>query len=341
MFRSLMQRAAKWAQPVGRCRPPRRSPPLRLEELEARDQPSTTGGLMADSVPAGAAPIVTVKDASNGAIVFTLQPYATAFTGGVNVAVGNGLIVTAPGRGGGPDVKVFDSSGNLVRSIMPYNPAFTGGVNVAIGDLGGDGVPDIITAPGAGGGADIKIINGNTGALERSFFAYDPAFTGGASVAAGDVNADGSDDVITGAGQGGGPTVRVFDGRSGGMLANFAAFDPFFTGGVSVAAQDITLDGRADIIVGTGPLVPTQVGVFDGKDVSHVLSRFFPFGATDTNGAAVAAGTTTSAGQGTIRVGHTVVPVTVTNDHAALAQALVDAVFTYNPQFGNFSESGA
>ncbi|MBI2469163.1 MAG: hypothetical protein HYV62_15325, partial [Candidatus Rokubacteria bacterium] len=51
-----------------------------------------------------------------------------------------------------------------------------------------------------------------------SFFAYDAAFTGGVRVASCDLTGDTHAEVITGAGPGGGPHVRVFDGMTGAQL---------------------------------------------------------------------------------------------------------------------------
>src|SRR4029077_6889449 len=97
---------------------------------------------------------------------------------------------------GRPDVSVFDSgTGAFQFSFSAYDPAFTGGIRIAGGDVNGAGVPDIITGPGPGGGPDIRVFNGATGALERQFLAFNPNFTGGVFVAAGDVNGDGSDDI--------------------------------------------------------------------------------------------------------------------------------------------------
>jgi hypothetical protein len=54
-------------------------------------------------------------------------------------------------------------------------------------------------------------------------------------VGAGDLNGDGRAEIITGAGPGGGPHVRVWDGASGTEIYGLYAFDPSFAGGVFVA----------------------------------------------------------------------------------------------------------
>jgi hypothetical protein len=69
----------------------------------------------------------------------------------------------------------------------------------------------------------------------RSFFAFDTSFTGGVRVAAGDVNGDGQAEIIAGAGPGGAPTVRVFDGVTAAQLSSHLAYPVGFTGGVFVA----------------------------------------------------------------------------------------------------------
>src|SRR5205085_11816 len=114
----------------------------------------------------------------------------------------------------------------------------------------------------AGGGPHVRLLDGATGAEVRSFFAYDAAFRGGVRVALADFTDDGVPDVVTAAGPGGGPHVKIFDGRTGQLLSQFFAFDAAFTGGVTVAAGDVTGDGRPDVVVGADAGGGPQVKVF-------------------------------------------------------------------------------
>ena len=200
---------------------------------------------------------------------------------------GDGLdeIVTGAGPGGDPHVVVRSLAGGtatILASFYAYELGLGGGVYVACGDVNGDGHADVITGAGAGGGPHVRafsIVPG--GILEiASFWAYDPAFTGGVQVAAGDVNGDGAADIITGAGPGGGPHVRAFSVSAGAPaeLAGFFAYDPAFAGGLSVAAGDVTGDGLAEIITGTtregGPVRVFKVG--GPADITE-LTNFFAY----------------------------------------------------------------
>jgi Bacterial Ig domain/Bacterial cadherin-like domain len=213
------------------------------------------------------------------------------------------LLATGAGPGGPAHVQAFDaSSGQLRLSFIAYD-GFAGGVRVASGDVTGDGVADIVTGTGPGAiGGHIKVFDGLTGEMVRSFFAFD-GFAGGVFVAAGDVNADGFDDLIVGVDAGApGGHVKVFDGNSGALLQSFFAFDGFI-GGVTVAAGDIDGDLRADIIVGAGPGAPGgHVKVFSGTG-GTLLASFFSLNAAYTGGVFVAAGDTDGDGKANIVVG--------------------------------------
>lgn len=173
--------------------------------------------------------------------------------------------------------------------MMPFDPAFPGGVRVATGDVTGDGVLDLVTAAGPGSLPLVQVFDGQNQSMVRSFFAYDPAFTGGVFIAAGDVNGDSFDDIITAPDAGGGPHVIAFSGRDGGVLLSFMAYDPLFGGGVAVGAGDVTGDGMADIITGPGPGGLPLVEVFSGRDGSMV-STFFAYDPAFGGGIHVAGG---------------------------------------------------
>jgi hypothetical protein len=238
-------------------------------------------------------PTVTVKNGSTQQTIVSFNAYAANFNGGVRVATGyiqTGQavpnIITAPGPGGGPDIRVFNgSTGALVYEFLAYDASMTLGVYVATGDINGDGVPDIITGADAGGGSHVKVFDGaalrqGQIVVDNQFFAYDASFHGGVRVASADVDGDGFDDIITGAGPGGGPHVEVFSGRTGQIIRSFFAYGSTFTGGVYVAAADVNADHFADIITGPGQGGGPDLRVFDGATNGTLLTESFPFPAS-------------------------------------------------------------
>jgi hypothetical protein len=258
----------------------------------------------------GVSPQVRLFDSVTGLQTRTFQAFDATFLGGVHVALsdvtGDGVPDLVVGTGPeavvvvGPRVRVFDGvTGLEVRNFLAYDPAFTGGVRVAVGDVTGDGRADIVTGAGVGGQPHVKVFDGVTGLEVRSFLAYDPSFTRGVHVAAGDVNGDGLADIVTGAGALGLPHVRVFDAVTGLEVWSFLAYDPSFSAGVRVAAADVNGDGRADIITGptngTGPTLGSgsqpfpDVNVIDGA-TGMVFRTIFAFPASSPGGVYVAAG---------------------------------------------------
>jgi hypothetical protein len=127
--------------------------------------------------------------------------------------------------------------GGILADFNAYNPGFAGGVFVAAGDVNGDGRADFVTGADAGGGPHVRIFDAVTRTEIRGFFAYGAGFTGGVRVGTTDFNGDGIADIITGAGAGGGPHVRILRGDNLGQLANFFAYHPGFTGGVYVGGS--------------------------------------------------------------------------------------------------------
>ncbi|MEO8608625.1 MAG: VCBS repeat-containing protein [Chloroflexota bacterium] len=154
-------------------------------------------------------------------------------------------------------------------SVVPSEKTCDGSVMPV--DFNGDGVPDAVSGGGAGDVPFVKITDGSTHSLLLNFFAYDPQFKGGISVSVGDVNGDGVPEVITGAGAGGGPHVKVFDGKTLAPSASFFAFNPAFTGGVRVSVGDVNGDCVADIITQVDSNGQTHTRAFDGKSL-QILS---------------------------------------------------------------------
>jgi VCBS repeat-containing protein len=241
--------------------------------------------------PGGTAPIQFVEPTGTR----TIDAFP-GFLGGMSVTLGDvngdGVadVIAGAGPGGTPHIKVFNGTDlSELASFLAFDPGFAGGVHVAAGDVDGDGRADIIIGAGPGGGPHVRVFSGANLSEIAGFFAYNPLFDGGVTVAAGDINGDGRSDIVTGAGAGGGPHVRVFSGLDLSELAGFFAYDPEFDGGVNVAAGDIDGDGLSDVVTAPGPGGGPHVRVFSGLDLSE-LAGFYAFNPAFGGGVRVATG---------------------------------------------------
>lgn len=180
-------------------------------------------------------------------------PYGPGVKGNLEMAVGDfdgdGVreLIFGTRKGNRPEIKVFDSRGNEKASFFAFGKKLKSGVHVAAGDIDGDGRAEIIVGAGFGGAPEVKIFGLDGKEKKKAFLAYARGMRAGVTVAAGDIDGDGRSEIVTGAGVGGGPQVRIFD-VAGKARGGFFAGKKSARAGVRVASRDLDGDGRAEII---------------------------------------------------------------------------------------------
>ena len=200
------------------------------------------------------------------------------------LAVGSGLAYL-----GTPTVSIIDpASGTVVRQFDVYEQGFMGGVQTAIHDVDNDGRDEIVVAPGRGRVGEIRVFDLDGEEMpEYRITPFGSSFLSGVNIALGDVNGDGMKDLI--AGQAAGSTVSIHLGVSLGWEATpFRRYTPYGTthlAGVSVAAADIgtitngsisqtdSKDGRAELVLGTGPGAIKSVQIVDVAGAPKVVTE--------------------------------------------------------------------
>ena len=191
-------------------------------------------------------------------------------------------------------VRIIDPvTGGQLAAFTPY-PGFKGSVRVASGDVDGDGIADIVVAPGRAIPGLVRVFSAAGFPLAGGaydFYPFGIKYRGGVEVAVGNIDGVGRNEIIAAMSSGNG-MVRVFKVNGAVNPVPFRSFLPFgpkYAAGVMITAGDYGTytngtwtavpDGKAEIAVGTNAGPVSQVKIFKAAPITPVAVRtFLPFG---------------------------------------------------------------
>jgi len=185
-----------------------------------------------------------------------------------------------------------------VDNIDKLNPEYIGKIGsgrlsagksvVAAKDLLESKEVKMLMAPNSERESTVRMINYDN-ELEKEFLTFS-SFRGGVNLASGDIDGDGKEEIITGAGPGGGPHVRIFDSQAN-LVGQFFAYNSGFRGGVKVACANINGNisrNKDEIIISPQSQGSPQIRVFN--NYAQPLIQFFAYSKSFRGGVNLASG---------------------------------------------------
>lgn len=175
-------------------------------------------------------------------------------------------IIVGSGAGRTSELMVLRRDGTQVWSIQPFGIEYRTGVNVASADMNGDNNDDIIvstrastrtggrTGTGARAQTMVAVYGSDGSNMMTTFRPFGKKYHGGATVAAGDINGDGTNEIVVGTEQRIPAIIRAFDQDGNKLGMTIAPFGDLYIGAIDVSttqwydtdAQDAVLVSQAD-----------------------------------------------------------------------------------------------
>ncbi len=188
--------------------------------------------------------------------------YASSFRGGVHVAVGDldgdgkAEIVTAPGPGGGPHIRVWNQGmENLGLDFFAFDQAMREGVSLAIAKNANSS--RIVTAIESWSAPQVRLFSRQSGfQVTNSFLAFDEGTHSGVRISTADLDNDGTDEIIAVQNGGSSPLTRVFS-QQGSLRREISMQDAAYQGSLAIA--ELHQPQQAVQLISM-PIMPVVVG---------------------------------------------------------------------------------
>ena len=190
----------------------------------------------------------------DGQLYAKLYPYTASYQGNLSLAFGDingdGLfeMIVAPSAGYPLPVQVYAPGGTLIsNNWFPLGTKYNGGYSLGVMSGSPGAAGKLLLGTGTGVATKVQLYNTDF-TLFREWFAYEKYFKGGVHVAVGDIDGDGIEEIVAGAGVGKKPVIKVFDSAGALKYGEFQAYSAFGNPGIDVRVMDVNFDGKKDIV---------------------------------------------------------------------------------------------
>ncbi len=175
---------------------------------------------------------------------------------------GRDEIVAAPASGGGT-VTVHRENGGRIAQFSPFGKTFRGGLHVASIRRFGQPSDELIAAPASGGGT-VRLMSARGKRVVKEFRPFPRSYRGGITLATGDTDGNGFEEIFAGTTPKTLRTVMVLEQQKTRPVRSFAPYGKSAVG-ARLAIGDIDADGHADVIVTPASGGISTVRLLDGS----------------------------------------------------------------------------
>jgi len=197
--------------------------------------------------------------------------YSTAI-GDVNGDGNNEIIVATTNQPIGGSIKIYSSMNQKLLKTLPLSKKKVSSIRILTKDINQDQIDEIIigiTYQDLSG--EVKVYSFKQNKILFHFKNVEEFDAFGFSIATGDVNGDGQQDIIVGAPQpiqGGKGKVYVYDGKDGSLIHKFSSKIPRGNSdfGSAVVAADFNGDGRDEVAIGAPGNPEGEVFIYTVED---------------------------------------------------------------------------